>query len=359
MNHQNIRIIQLIDSLETGGAERMAVNYANTLSDKIAFSGLVATREEGLLKECIVAKVDYLFLDRNKILDIKALIKFRKYLKKNKVQFIQAHSSSYFFGVLLKLIMPKVNIIWHDHYGFRYKRSFFSNLPLIICSFFFDRIIVVNHNLKEFAEKKLFASKVTYLPNFTLSSSQLKKRFLLNGFSGKRILCLANLRPEKNHFLLLDVAKKISEIYPDWTFHLVGKNFENAYSNQIIETINRYNLQNFVYLYGAVQDTIDIIEQVEIVVLTSDSEGLPVSLLEAGFAGKPVVATAVGEIPNFLSDDFGYLVPPKNCDVFCEKLKQLIENRELRNNKGIAFQIELKKQFDHRIIIDNFLAFIL
>ena len=46
-----MRIVQLIDSLDAGGAECMAVNYANALSDTIAFSGLIATRKEGVLKQ--------------------------------------------------------------------------------------------------------------------------------------------------------------------------------------------------------------------------------------------------------------------------------------------------------------------
>ena len=57
-----MRIVQLIDSLDAGGAERMAVNYANALQSKIEFSGLVTTRKEGGLKEQINPKVSYLFL---------------------------------------------------------------------------------------------------------------------------------------------------------------------------------------------------------------------------------------------------------------------------------------------------------
>ena len=45
-----MRILQLIDSLDAGGAERIAVNYANSLTQKVSFSGLVTTRKEGVLK---------------------------------------------------------------------------------------------------------------------------------------------------------------------------------------------------------------------------------------------------------------------------------------------------------------------
>ena len=59
-----MRILQIIDSLDIGGAEKMAVNYANALSHKIEFSGLVTTRREGELKSQLNSEVNYLFLNR-------------------------------------------------------------------------------------------------------------------------------------------------------------------------------------------------------------------------------------------------------------------------------------------------------
>ena len=59
-----MRIIQLIDSLEAGGAERMAVSYANALAQEIEFSALVATRKEGPLLNQIESNVPYLFLNK-------------------------------------------------------------------------------------------------------------------------------------------------------------------------------------------------------------------------------------------------------------------------------------------------------
>ena len=76
-----MRIVQLIDSLEAGGAERMAVNYANALANEIEFSGLVATRKEGLLLEKIKNKKAYLFLNKKGAIDINSIFKFRKYLE--------------------------------------------------------------------------------------------------------------------------------------------------------------------------------------------------------------------------------------------------------------------------------------
>ena len=96
-----MRIVQIIDSLKVGGAERMAVNLANALVNSVAFSGLVTTRLEGQLKNAIVADVNYLFLKRSRVVDFGALFRLRRYVRKNKITIIHAHGSSFFFAVLL------------------------------------------------------------------------------------------------------------------------------------------------------------------------------------------------------------------------------------------------------------------
>src|SRR5688572_18461456 len=95
---KKLRIVQLIDSLETGGAERMAVNYANGLADRIAFSGLVATRNEGGLKTQLTSKVGYLYLNKKNTFDLSAVLRLRKYIVHNKVTHVHAHSSSFFIA---------------------------------------------------------------------------------------------------------------------------------------------------------------------------------------------------------------------------------------------------------------------
>ena len=237
-----MRIVQIIDSLEIGGAEKMAINYANALSKSIDFSGLVATRAEGNLKHQLNNSVSYLFLNKKAILDFGAVFRLKKYCKENKVEYLQPHSSSYFTALLVKFFYPKVKILWHDHNGLSEFISSENSFALKIASFFFKGIIVVNYKLKDWAEKELNCKKVIYLPNFTTIDNSESAETILKGESGKRILCLANLRDQKNHFFLLEVAEKLKKSNPDWTFHLVGKDFEDEYSVQVKESIINKNL---------------------------------------------------------------------------------------------------------------------
>jgi glycosyltransferase involved in cell wall biosynthesis len=350
-----MRIIQIIDSLEAGGAERMAVNYANTLVDEIEFSGIVATRKEGSLRNEINPKVSYLFLNKKRQLDIGALLRLRSFVLKNKVTHIHAHSTSFFLAFLLKIIHPTVKLIWHYHYG---NNEILSNTRVMlfrIVTPFFNGVIAVNQKLKFWIVTNLKSENVVYLPNFPCESRSLIAKTVLKG-NEKRIVSLANLREDKNHFLLIEVAKKLKESHPDWTFHLVGKDFEDAYSNQIKELIKQYHLEENVFLYGSKEDIGNILSQSDIAILTSKSEGLPVALLEYGLFKKAVVVTNVGEIPMIIQNQKnGFIVDSNEPDLFYQSLVDLIENEKLRSDFGNALYDTIQTDYTSESVIKKYL----
>ena len=354
-----MRIAQVIDSLEIGGAEKMAINYANALTKKIEFSGLVATRAEGNLKSQLNKNVSYLFLNRKRTIDFSAVLKVRNYCKINKIDFLQPHSSSYFIVVLVKLLYPKVKIIWHDHNGLSEFISTQKSVVLKIASFFFKGIIVVNFKLKNWAVKQLHCKNVMYLPNFTNQNLEVASETILNGNDGKRILCLANLRDQKNHFLLLEVAQQLRKSKSDWTFHLIGKDFGDDYSAQLKKLIKSKHLEDVVYIYGSKNDVTAIINQCEITILTSKSEGLPVALIEYGLMKKPVVSTNVGEIPLIIQDGInGFIVGVNEIKGFCNRLNQLIDDITLRHRFGNALHQTILKNHSEEGIMIKYLNWI-
>ncbi|WP_130734330.1 glycosyltransferase [Flavobacterium sp. J27] len=354
-----MRIVQLIDSLEPGGAERMAVNLANVLADKIHFSGIITTRKEGALIETISSKVSYHFLRKNKTLDLPAIIRLRKFVKRNKIQFIHAHSSSFFLASLLKISYPKIKIIWHDHYG---NSEFLNKRPMFvlkIMSLFFSKIIVVNENLKVWAKENLYCKEVLFLPNFPELSKITSKETILKGNDGKRIICLANLRPQKNHFLVIEIAKKMKEKHVDWSFHLVGKDFNDAYSDALKEAIIQNNLENTVFLYDSCNDVAAILSDVNIALITSLSEGLPVSLLEYGTFGLPVISSKVGDIENVIKDSVsGILIPNFEAIAFYEALLRLIHDTNLKKQIGDNLKELITQNYTAESVSKKYIEFI-
>ncbi|PXY44096.1 glycosyltransferase family 4 protein [Flavobacterium hydrophilum] len=354
-----MRVVQIIDSLEAGGAERMAVNYANALAKKIEFSALVATRKEGVLKNQIDLKVPYLFLEKKKRIDVKAVFKLRKFIKDNNVDIIHAHSSSFFIAVLVKLTLLRLKIIWHDHYGISQDLTFRKNLGLKWGSLFFTGTIAVNESLKKWAESYLWCSKVVYFPNFILNVFQANEKIELKGITGKRIICVANLRPQKNHKLLIEVADLIKEKFPDWTFHLFGKDFEDDYSDQIKNSIKNLKLEKNTFFYGTVQDVSTVLKQCDIAVLPSLSEGLPLSLLEYGLHQMPVVATNVGEIPKIItSNKEGLIVESNNVNQFADALIEFIQNENYRNEAGLMLKQKIIFNFSEESVIQQYILWV-
>ena len=354
-----MRILQLIDSLEAGGAERMAVNYANSLSSKIEFSGLIATRSEGPLKTEILEKVEYLFLEKKHTIDIVAVRKLKLYCQKYNVDIVHAHGTSFFLAFLLIFFLPTIKIIWHNHNGMTHTLSKSRVLVLQFCSSYFHGIIVVNQLLKNWSVKNLKSSTIIYLPNFVALKSQHKAAFKLYGQNENRIICVANLRSEKNHLLLLEVAKRIYLKYPSWSFHLIGKDFGDNYAASLKKFVAVNNLEGVVFIYGTLNNIESILKQGTIGVLSSDLEGLPVALLEYAQAKLAVVVTAVGEISNIIQNNKnGLLIKPKDQDGLFVALENLILDEELRKSLGIALGNCVESDYSEAVVIKEYLNWI-
>lgn len=361
LKNKKLRILQLIDSLETGGAERMAVNYANALLnfDQVELSALVVTRKEGGLKNQLDAKVDYLFLKKIHTIDFGAILRFVRFIKNNNISHIQAHSTSFFLAFITKLICPKLVLIWHDHYG---NSEFLNNRKSFLLKFastVFNYTIVVNYKLQEWNKKNLFCKKVKYLPNFVQFTPNLNSETILKGVNGKRIICLANLREQKNHLFLLELALRLKNDFNEWTFHLVGKDFEDEYSKKIKEEIVSKGLTENVFIYGSKNDVPNILKQASVGILTSKSEGLPVSVLEYGYYKLPVISTNVGQISQVLNDFYnGIVVDNNNLDDFTKKIRLLLSDLELQKKLGDNLHDTVIKEYTEYGIISSYLAFI-
>jgi glycosyltransferase involved in cell wall biosynthesis len=350
-----MRIIQLIDSLDLGGAEKMAVTYANSLVDNAEFSGLVVTRKEGALKKNIHDGVSYLFLNKKKSLDIKAILKLKEYCKINKVQFIQAHSSSFFLACLVKIVFPKIQIIWHDHYGKLVSSTRESSFVIRIFSILFSGVIAVSEELEAWSKKNLFCKHILYLQNYIPIANNTIHETKLKGKQGKRVVYIANLRPQKNHLLLLEVIKSLHDKFPEWTFHLIGNDLNDSYSISIKDRIKHYNLEEVVFVYGSIEDVEYCISQSEIGVFTSISEGLPVALLEFGKQSKPLVATNVGQIPHLLIHNESGLLSENNSVLeFAKNLSILLEDEQLRVKFGKNLHQTIEEIYSESVVMQKY-----
>lgn len=353
-----MRIIQLVDTLAAGGAERMAVNYANALNTRIDFSGIVCTRQEGPLREHIGSKTAYFFLNKKRTLDFKAIWALRQYVTQHNIEVIHAHSTSFFLAFMVKLLRPSLQLVWHDHYGDSEFLKARPTLALRLTLPFFSGIIAVNQKLKNWAETKGFGIDVIYLENFTTPQKLEQNTGELHGEVGKRIVSLANLRLQKNHALLLEVALLVQNSHPNWTFHLVGKDFNDDYSNDLKKNIVALNLEQTVFIYGSRSDVSNVLHQATIGILTSSSEGLPLALLEYGTAGLATVVTDVGENGAVVSNGKNGYLADQNSKRFYEKLLLLMQDEVKRSTFGAKLKETVHAKFSEEHVISRYLSWL-
>lgn len=346
------KVLQLIDSLDAGGAERMAVNIANELAAKGHASHLIATRKEGLLESKISSRVFYHFLNKKGRFDFKALKRLRTYVIDYNIEIIHAHSSSFFLACLVKIRCPKIKVIWHDHYG---NAELLNNRPIFalrIFSRFFDFIISVNQELKQWSKDKLGFKRVKYLRNFAVLDVVSDLKTDLPGNPGKRIVHLANFRPQKNHLFLLKAFKQIKNEYSNWSLLLVGKSFDDDYYKQILYFIEKEDLNGQVFIIGSRSDVHSILGKCDLGVLSSTSEGLPLALIEYGLSGLPVIATNVGACREVLGD-YGELTPVDDVKKFSNLLSLYIADDDMRLVKGQAIKEHVSSTFGAKVYISE------
>ena len=94
--------------------------------------------------------------------------------------------------------------------------------------------------------------------------------------------------------------------------------------------VRALGLERVVHFTGFRHDLESVAASTDIAVLSSDSEGTPVSLIEAGAAGKPAVATAVGGVPEIVTPATGVTVPAGDYEAFGAKLATLALRSDLR-----------------------------
>lgn len=346
-----MRVLQLIDSLRSGGAERMAVNYANALIKYIDASYLCCTRIEGLLKPELSPEVGYLFLEKKSILDLGAFKELRQFVKENKINIIHAHSSSWFLALLVKLSLPGLKLVWHDHYGRSLKER--RTGVLESASHFLDGIISVNPALKEWAEKNLNSEEVRFFRNF-LPDAQNRVSIHFSSLRGRKdafkIICLANLRPQKDHINLLKAFKIIEKVNSQVSLHLLGKDEEDNYSSKLKAFVKRNDLEEKIFFYGEKQNVDELLIKADVGVLSSVSEGLPLALLEYGRAGLPVVCTAVGECPEVVGVT-GILVRPSDPVALSDAVLSYLKDEMKRKVATKNYQKKILEEYSEKSIL--------
>lgn len=183
------------------------------------------------------------------------------------------------------------------------------------------------------------------------------KRFRPNGqpTGTPEIVCVARLAQCKNQRLLLEACALLQARGTKFRCVLVG---DGPYRDELNSFRKLLGLASCVEMVGAAEqnEVLRWWQRATIAVLSSESEGMPVTLMEAGACGVPVVATAVGGVPEFIVDGVtGIVTPAGSASALAEALERLLGNTDMAMRMGAAGRRRVKDQFSLSGQVDSLL----
>jgi glycosyltransferase involved in cell wall biosynthesis len=174
------------------------------------------------------------------------------------------------------------------------------------------------------------------------------------GFAPEDVLfvCVARFFPQKNHRLLLDSFARGVASDPHAHLLLVGSGPLELEVKKRAETLGLRNKMRFL---GVRADIPEILGAADAFVLSSDWEGNPLSVMEAMAAGKPVICTAVGGVPELVEDgECGLLVPQRDEKALAKAMKYILEDSEARTRMGRASARRAIERFDLKTMTEAY-----
>ena len=166
---------------------------------------------------------------------------------------------------------------------------------------------------------------------------------------GPIVVSVSNFRPVKNLPLLINAAATVSKTIQEVGFVLVGDGPDRSDIEALIANLG---LQNVVTLLGYRSDVQDLLAKADLFVISSNSEGSPNAVIEAMANGLPVIGTAVGGIPDLVTEHVGILVRANGVEEMAQAIISLLQDPETRGHMAH----EARKQAVERFSIQHMCA---
>ena len=331
-----IRLCHCIDNLTAGGAQQV-VRHLVTGLDRGRFQPVVYTFQEGPIGDLIRrAGVSVRLFKRNvPKLDCNLVRSLRKSFKRERIEILHTH----LFGATLHAMIAATGIprlskvvtlhaVREDNCLQRLAYpSLFSTVT---------QVVSVSRAVSRAMDKRYrnLHSKLVTIQNgidtelFAHRSVKECMREKLNLPVDKPIIgTIGRLSTLKGYFVLLDSFAQIKKTTPDIHLVIIG---EGELLHKLLNYKDRLNLNGAVQFLGSRNDVPELLQTMDIFVMSSLSEGLPLVLLEAMASNIPVVATRVGGIPEVVEDKKnGLLVPPGDSKSLAHAISTLLCNPSL------------------------------
>ncbi len=340
-------VLHLVISLRTGGLERFVIDLIEANKNELNQFVVCLEQAGELAGNC---NVEVISLNMPPGLHVGTAWDIAKIVREKRVNIIHTHNEKAQFYGGISGLLTNVPVV-HTKHGkncLDFRTRLRNNLSARLCR----KVVAVSQDaaIECTRDENIPLHKVLTILNgvdterFSPCNNwhEAKKRL---GFSDDTLVIgiVARLAPVKDHATLLEACRILTESGRDYKLLIVG---DGSLRGQLEERAKAMGISNQVSFMGMREDIPDLMHAMDIFVLSSISEGISLTLLEAMACCLPVVATAVGGNPEVVVDGHtGYLVKDRSPDKLAEKLEVFLSNKQLRNTMGGAGRARVNEYF--------------
>ncbi|MDP2705269.1 MAG: glycosyltransferase family 4 protein [Patescibacteria group bacterium] len=370
---QKKKILYVVTKSNWGGAQKYVYDLATSLP-KDRFEVCVAlggsgekNAEGGLLKNRLEdAGIKIVFIknflrDISLIHEIKAFFELVTIIKKEKPDVIHLNSSKAGgVGALAARLTGVKKIIFTVHgWPFNESRSFIVRVILWklswLSALLSTHVIVIGEQERKDAIRMPFISgKVVLVKNgiktLEFLSREKARQELTIPQDALTIGSIGELTPNKNYLQLIKATEDLQK--EKLVLAIIGDGEQKTHIVDRAEKILGNSLYYGYKMLGFKENAYKYLKAFDIFVLPSLKEGLPYTLLEAGLAGLPLIATDVGAISDIIpNENFGIAVKPRDNEALKNALETLLSDEEKRRNLGTAIQKHVQEEFSFETMV--------
>ena len=339
-----MKILHIISSAGLYGAENVLLNLVGLLKKNGSAPYLAClknyhradpdvyleSQKQGLPSRVVTCRYRF---------DMRALMDIRRFAKSEGIQIIHTHgykSNLYGFIISRSLGIPVVATL-HGWTGQTQKVRLYEKLDRWVIRRMDHLVSVAPMICEELASLKLNGTRITFIPNgvdtekFNPAKIDKDARKKLGLDNSLVIGTVGRLSKEKGHIYLIEAFAKISREVPEARLLIVG---DGPLKDSLQLTSYSLQLKDKVIFAGKRDDLPCLYKTMDIFVLPSLTEGLPLVLLEAMSMRLPVVATRVGGMPYVLGEDGGIIVPPRHIEELKNSILLLAKDPSLQRRIG-------------------------
>ena len=340
------KVLHGVYSFKMGGAEKIVSYYAR-YHDRSRFEPIICSLTSGgeLEEEIKKFNVKTFMFNKQKIFPLLFLIKLIKFIKREKIDIIHSHNfvvNNWF--IVAALLSGVKNRIRTDHtvQNQFYKKGLLFSVISNILGLLNKKITSVCERVRVSNQKKGIFGRGRYItiyngidPDLYLAKEINKGRFYKEFFieEGSKIVGnVGNLTLQKGQRYFIEAAKILSDQYKDVAFLIVGN---GPLRNELENLAKKLEIKEKVIFSGVRTDIPELLQFMDIFVLSSLREGFSIAILEAMAAKKSCVVTDAGGNSEVVEDGVtGFIVPPNDPIQLADKILTLLKDDNLRNSFG-------------------------